>query len=708
MKTSSQKLTISQKKENVTRVGVTDKMLLFVLLLNLVFLAYRIFITSKITFNSDGATNSLFAGEILSGLNPFPDGWQYNNKDIFLYNHVMFLVPLLKVMPNGYLAYALSTFLFSLFFLLISYQYIKVITRSKKLPLYAVIVLSTGVSSPFISDLLFDWGGSYGSNVLISLIIWGSIVKIYLLASNEEFKIRYIFFNMAILITAVSIASISNPVRASLYYVYPFVFGLLIHFLLSFNDEHFKNKKLLYSLLTTFLLIYLAYTVGRIINGHVTHSDSILTVPIIKNVESLPDHIIMILKSWLFLFGFPTGSAFNLLSEKININSAMGVYLSVKIAFSIISLLIPVVFYKALYRLYKSGSSNFFILLFPGAAFLLAAFIHIFTFTYPPGDYTSIRYIFTPLLLMCIAYLVIFNSVIIKYMSKSWCVAFFLFCVSVIGFMNHVYPSLVIKGHHVEVKKNVNTALLDCLKKNNQRYGYAGFWKSNIITILSESNIKVRPVSITGNSIDMFPVHVLKDWYSIKSVGDNSFILFSKEEYDQINKSWLHKTIGVPSRIEVCGDNTLAIFSYDIKQNLFGNKNLFANKQFYQIEISNESSRQVGIFDPINNSITAEVGKPGLVLYGQYLGVASGEYKIEARFDRLSNCKVTSCGYIDVVSKSGTNLLAKQNLIFAENEKSITLKFRTSEIIKDLEARVYSSGVNGFSVLSPIKIEKLP
>lgn len=707
MKTSSQDQAISQKKEGFKRIVNADYLLLLALIVNLVFLAYRIFIASEIGFNSDSATTSLYAGEILSGHNLFPDGWQYNNKDIFLYNHVMFLVPILKFIPNGYFAYALSTYLFSLFFLFISYQYVKVITTSKKLALYAVIVLSTGISSPFIADLLYDWGGTYGSNLLISVIIWGSIVKIYQLAKKEEFKIAYILLNLTILLTAVSIASISNPVRASLYFVYPFIGGLLIYLLMSFNAEYDKNKKLFYSLLTSLLIICLAYIFGKIINGHATHYDSILTTPIINSAEALPDHLVMVFKSWLFLFGFPTGSAFNLLNEKININSAMGVYLSAKIAFSIISLFIPVVFYRALYKLYKNDGAKFFILLFPAMAFLLAAFIHVFAFTYPPNDYTSIRYIFTPLLLMCIAYLVIFNAVIVRYMNKNWCIAFFLVCSLVIGFMNHVYPSLIFKDHTLEVKQNVNIPLLVCLKKNNQHYGYAEFWKSNVVTVLSDSDIKVRPVSISSNSIEMFPIHNLKDWYSIKPSYSDSFILFSKEEYNKIDKGWLDKTIGMPSRLESCGNNILAVFNYDIKQNLFGNKNLFAKKLSYQIDISSYSLHQVGIFNSTNNSISAEIGKAGLLIYGPYLGIGSGKYKVEVQLDRLNQCHTTSCGYIDVVSKSGSTILAKQNLLIAETTKSITLSFSTIEDIKDLEVRVYSSGTKKFSVLSPINIEKL-
>src|SRR5450631_1144341 len=75
---------------------------------NLAFLAFRIFFTSRATFNSDGATTSLYASEILQTRSLFPPGWNYNNSDAWLYNHTLIEVPFLSVLPNGYTAYAIS------------------------------------------------------------------------------------------------------------------------------------------------------------------------------------------------------------------------------------------------------------------------------------------------------------------------------------------------------------------------------------------------------------------------------------------------------------------------------------------------------------------------------------------------------------------------------------------------------------------------
>lgn len=697
------------KNRTSNKTDNTKYLFIITLIINVIFLAYHIFITSKINFNSDGATTSLYAGEIITEHDFFPSGWQYNNHDIWIYNHVIFLVPILKYIPNGYFAYALSTFLFSLLFLFISYQYIKIITTSSKISLFAVISLSTGISSPFISELLYDWGCTYGSNVFIALIIWGSLVKIYQLAQSNQLKKSHVFFNLIILFLVVSIGTISNPMRASLYYVYPFAGGLVVYLLMTYYGEYCKNKNSLYSLLSALLIIGFAYLFGKLIHNNIIspNFNSILTIPSINSVDNFPNHLAMVFKSWLFLFGFPTHSAFNLHGENANVTSPMGIYQSVKIAFSILSLMIPVIFYKALIRSYHNDATKFFILIFPGIAFFLALFVHLFSFIYPTvDDYTSIRYIFTPLLLILISYFVIFDNVIIGCIHKNISVVFFILFTLIIGFMDHVYPSFIYKDKNFAIKNNVNMSIVDCLKKSKQSYGYAGFWRSNVVTILSNSDIKIRPISITKNAIEMYPIHGTKKWYGINALYNETFILFTNEEYDQIDKAWLTKSIGEPSRLESCDNNILAIFNYDITKNLFGNKDLFENKKSFEIDINNNSSRQIGIFNSANNAISAEIGKQGLLIYGPYIGINSGKYKVKVKFDGLNNCQIKSCGYLDIVSKKGTTTLAKQNLLFSETTASITLNFSTLEDIKDLEVRVYSSGINNFSVLSPILIEK--
>lgn len=44
---------------------------------NFSFLVFRIYVTAKLDFNSDGATTNLYAEEILKSGQLFPPGWGY-------------------------------------------------------------------------------------------------------------------------------------------------------------------------------------------------------------------------------------------------------------------------------------------------------------------------------------------------------------------------------------------------------------------------------------------------------------------------------------------------------------------------------------------------------------------------------------------------------------------------------------------------------
>ena len=85
--------------------------------------------------------------------------------------------------------------------------------------------------------------------------------------------------------------------------------------------------------------------------------------------------------------------------------------------------------------------------------------------------------------------------------------------------------------------------LTDTLEKEGLTYGYATFWRSQSITLLSDSRVKCREILVEKDNAD--PLWGLKTdhyqsnlkWYEDQEGVNEYFVLLSKSEYDQIAQS---------------------------------------------------------------------------------------------------------------------------------------------------------------------------
>ncbi len=82
--------------------------------------------------------------------------------------------------------------------------------------------------------------------------------------------------------------------------------------------------------------------------------------------------------------------------------------------------------------------------------------------------------------------------------------------------------------------------LTEALEKEGLSYGYATFWRSQSITLLSDSRVKCREILVEGDNKD--PLWGLKTdhyqsslgWYEDQAGVDEYFVLLSRYEYNQI------------------------------------------------------------------------------------------------------------------------------------------------------------------------------
>ncbi|HYA26901.1 MAG TPA: hypothetical protein VEE82_02780 [Thermodesulfovibrionales bacterium] len=132
-------------------------------------------------------------------------------------------------------------------------------------------------------------------------------------------------------------------------------------------------------------------------------------------------------------------------------------------------------------------------------------------------------------------------------------------------------PGIIVKDNNV-------LGFIDFLSKNKLNYGYGPFWGSsaNAITWLSESKIRIRPVSfekITGRMVRGSRAESSKLWYlSDDAVNQKSCFVFVKsdgEECPDINVciNGLVRQFGAPERVLPYDDGFILVWPHPLVKN---------------------------------------------------------------------------------------------------------------------------------------------
>lgn len=117
--------------------------------------------------------------------------------------------------------------------------------------------------------------------------------------------------------------------------------------------------------------------------------------------------------------------------------------------------------------------------------------------------------------------------------------------------------------------------LTGLLEENGLEYGYATFWRSNAITLLSDSKVKVREVLVspsTGIVTDYYQSSTR--WYDEEQHEkyDKYFVLLSGNEYSSVERSemWQELTARCLDRVIEHDGYYVFVFTEDLELNLTG------------------------------------------------------------------------------------------------------------------------------------------
>ena len=90
-------------------------------------------------------------------------------------------------------------------------------------------------------------------------------------------------------------------------------------------------------------------------------------------------------------------------------------------------------------------------------------------------------------------------------------------------------------------RDNVNHRLAEFLVEEGLEYGYASFWYSQAVTVLSDSQVRVRNITADKNGVRGRHYQSSLNWYNDQEGVDEYFVILSAKEYADVSshRSWM-------------------------------------------------------------------------------------------------------------------------------------------------------------------------
>ncbi|MCR5150438.1 MAG: hypothetical protein K6B52_04335 [Clostridiales bacterium] len=264
------------------------------------------------------------------------------------------------------------------------------------------------------------------------------------------------------------------------------------------------------SLLGVFVVKYAFKAFSGYASAYSTYSN---TSDWVNNARKLPEH-------WFYLFGID----FEI--RHIDLFGVDSIKIGIRIVASLVIALVPVV---ALFFIKKLKQRTCLILFshFGTAAVIL--------FGYIMGTLSSAAWRLSPLIFTgLISTLCVINDLRLSITLKRLGAISLAFVIA-LGIVN-IGTFNQIKNYGIT--ENSKFELLNELSNNNLDFGYATFWSSQTVTVLSDAKIRCVNVNINENGVEACPYQSDKRWFNENaSKTGKYFLALTKNEVDTLKES---------------------------------------------------------------------------------------------------------------------------------------------------------------------------
>ncbi|WP_346308587.1 hypothetical protein [Limnohabitans sp.] len=638
------------------------------LLVNVAFMLGYIFIWYQNYFHSDSAAKVLLAKEIFDTGYFFPSDWNYVNSDLFvLFGHV-FIIPLLPFIPAGFTAHAVSGAIFAGLIL----WGVWLVSSIGNIPLWqrlaAVALIASGISG-FMSENLYGQV-SYGAVFFFCLYIVYFSDKI--LITQDKWRI----FWSILLVIILALAYWANPKRAFVTYGLPLFLALgWMAFINNKKDGH------------RYLLLIIVALLGSVI-GSLLH---------IQTIKEVNNHLGAGNARWLPVEGVLTNIGLTLkglfaqLGGLLPANTSLftlgGLYAGFRFVVATTALIvIPI----SLKRTMDQGTDRMRLFaLFAIFAFGLLMFMYITTTIPDMSDpIQSSRYLVPGVLLGIL--IMTMNPVQWAHQPSLFTMGMVLVTFTFVTSGYHTYRLSTINSQHLGQPLKINTdrlEMVDFLRKNNLKYGYASYWNAGSLTVLSDGEVKIRQI-VLNNGMPTPMRHLSSNrWYRQSAWKGKSFLMLHKSEIPHLDVGKLERLRLQPIEKLNYKNFSIYVFPENIATKLPGWDTRYEEPAVFLANADTPS--QTGRLIEANGTkvLIAEKGETGALHFGPYVNVEPGRYRVT--FDVSTPYNQAGTVRLDVAAAPDQKIFGEISL--TESNKSQVIDFTLDEL-RTMEFRVWALG----------------
>lgn len=225
--------------------------------------------------------------------------------------------------------------------------------------------------------------------------------------------------------------------------------------------------------------------------------------------------------------------------------------------------------------------------------------------------------------------------------------------------------------------------VIDLVKQENLKSGYASFWDSYANGILFP-DVQILPIKYNGKKI------LPHFWLSPKEYNTKAdFVLVGPDKGYGITIEAVELFFGKPEKTITKGDYTILKYNYDLSSRF--NESLFYGRELPTgIEVVENADKSV------TNKTTS---KSGFLTYGPYVSKPKGTYEIVINYQLSDDGKA----WFDVVTDKGKKNFIKKTLLPENNQISETVVFDKN--VDLLEIRTYYQG-SGYLTVKSIEVKQ--
>ena len=468
---------------------------------------YYILFVSSGYYHADCTDTIMWAEAALEGnglMNP-----DFGYACLMPFGGELLMMPFVAIFGVGMKAQLMGMAVFALIFTFALVYLCKSMGLSYKYCSVTVFTVLLVISaSPKLREIFWCHIIYYSLGVLFLMVGLAFVIN---LLKNEVPKIRHFIF---LLVWTMLCAT--NGSQALTLYILPVLAAVVAERFFDLKTPFFNksNRREGLVVLAMGAGTVIGLLIAKLLNGDITAGYQ-SGYSGFDNMSDWADNFINILPELFRLFGITsvTGELFSL----------DGIMMLIRIICVLILITVPVIM-LCMYKKFEERSYRLMIL---AHTFLSVLIIMGWVF----GKLNAACWRLSPILATSAILCVMFVRYLYKTKALARLTAIIIIPVSIVLFT--IFADICTDAANGQSDENKKLeAISEYLAENDLEYGYATFWNANIITLMTDSDIKVRCISVDNNRISQRFYQTNINWYKDNSY-NSYFILLTDSEYGQ-------------------------------------------------------------------------------------------------------------------------------------------------------------------------------